>query len=178
VNVTDDDAFAVLGLAQGASLAEVRAARRRLAFESHPDRGGDAQRMQEINRAFERAVAALTGRTLRPVPPAPSPAASPPRRRPLQWIERDEPSFTIDVLPADAFEALLIVAAILGEALVEDPPYLLEAHLHDPAPCWCRLELLPEAGGSTVILTVAGIDGPAPAAEDVRDRWIAELNQL
>jgi hypothetical protein len=93
-------------------------------------------------------------------------------------VERDEPSFTIDVPPAEAFEALLVVAAILGEVLVDDAPYLLEAHLADPAPCWCRLELLPETGGTTVILTVAGVDAPPPPAEDVRDRWIDELNHL
>jgi hypothetical protein len=185
--VTDDrDPFAVLGLPSEASLAEVRAARRRLAFEAHPDRGGDPQRMQEINRAFERAVATLTGRTLRSRPETPRPppsAPSPPVRRPRpdrgpRWVERDEPSFTIDVLPGEAFELLLIVAAILGEVLVDDPPYLLEAHLHDPAPCWCRLELLPEAGGTTVIVTVAGVEAPPPPVEDVRDRWIDELNRL
>lgn len=174
----EEDAFEVLGLGPGASLADVRAARRRLAFESHPDRGGDPQRMQEINRAFERAVATLTGRTLRTPTPPPTPPAARSRPRPTRWVERDEPSFTIDVLPVEAFEALLIVAATLGEVLVDDPPYLLEAHLHDPAPCWCRLELLPEAGGSTVILTVAGVDAPAPPIEEVRDRWIDELNRL
>jgi hypothetical protein len=82
------------------------------------------------------------------------------------------------VLPVESFEALLVVAAVLGEVLVDDPPYLLEAHLHDPGPCWCRLELLPEAGGTTVIVTVAGIDAPPPPVEDVRDRWVAELNAL
>jgi hypothetical protein len=186
--VTDDgDPFAVLGLTSGASLADVRAARRRLAFEAHPDRGGDPRRMQEINRAFERAVASLTGRTIRsraettppPAPAAPSrPARGTRTDRGPRWVERDEPSFTIDVLPVEAFEALLIVAATLGEVLVDDPPYLLESHLHDPAPCWCRLELLPEAGGTTVIVTVGGVDVPPPPVEDVRDRWIDELNRL
>jgi hypothetical protein len=196
--VTEEgDPFAVLGLQPGASLAEVRAARRRLAFEEHPDRGGDARRMQEINRAFERVVASLTGRTVRPgsgsgtpeaspgptpaPPPAPAPSAQRDRGRTPRgprWVERDEPSFTIDVLPVEAFEVLLIVAATLGEVLVDDPPYLLDAHLLDPAPCWCRLGLLPDAGGTTVIVTVAGIDSPPPPVEDVRDRWIDELNAL
>jgi hypothetical protein len=185
--VTEDgDPFAELGLRPGASLDDVRAARRRLAFDAHPDRGGDAQRMQQINRAFERAVAEVTGRTLRtarsPAPSSPTPTAArspaPRRPRPARWVERDEPSFTIDVLPVESFEALLVVAAVLGEVLVDDPPYLLEAHIHDPGPCWCRLELLPEAGGTTVIVTVAGIDAPPPPVEDVRDRWVAELNAL
>jgi hypothetical protein len=177
VTVKPDDPFRVLGLTPQATLAEVRAARRRLALEAHPDRGGSEGRMQEINRAFEQAVASLTGRVLREPPRRPAPPPPRPARAP-RWVERDEPSFTIDLLPAEAFEALLIVAAILGEALIEDPPYLLEAQLHDPAPCWCRLELLPEAGGSTVIVTVAGIEAPPPPVEDVRDRWIDELNLL
>ncbi len=58
------------------------------------------------------------------------------------------------------------------------PPYLLEVHLHDPAPCWCRLELVPEAGGTIVSLTVAGVAGEAPTADEVRDLWVASLNTL
>jgi hypothetical protein len=84
----------------------------------------------------------------------------------------------IEALPLEAFEALLVVATWMGEVLVDDPPYLLEAHLDDPAECWCRLELLPEAGASTVLLTVAGVEGIAPPVEAVRDRWIENLNQL
>ena len=72
-----------------------------------------------------------------------------------------------------------MVTSWMGEVLVDDPPYLLEVHLTDPAPCWCRLDLVPDAGGSTVTLTVASIGGdPAPDVEDVRDRWVANLNQL
>jgi hypothetical protein len=94
------------------------------------------------------------------------------------YVERDEPSFTIDVLPVEAFEALSVVACRLGEVLLEDPPYLLDVLVATP-PCWCRLELLPEAGGTTVMLTVGGVHGmPHPAVEDIRDRWIDGLNSL
>jgi hypothetical protein len=106
-----------------------------------------------------------------PSRPAPSPGGRP-------RVERDEPSFVIEALPAEAFEALLVVASWMGEVLVDDPPYLLEAHLYEPGECWCRLELLPEAGASTVMLTVAGIEGVAPPVEAVRDLWIANLNAL
>ena len=58
-------------------------------------------------------------------------------------VERDEPSFVIEVLPAEAFEALLVVANWMGEVMVDDLPYMLEAHLYEPDECWCRLELLP-----------------------------------
>ena len=175
------DAFAILGVSPGATLAEVRSARRRLAAQFHPDHGGDAVRMGEINAAFDVVEFQL----LHPQPesvsaPAattPEAAPSPPRR--YQGVQYDAPSFTIDTLPAEAFEALLVVTSWMGEVLVDDPPYLLEVHLTDPAPCWCRLDLVPDAGGSTVTLTVASIGGdPAPDVEDVRDRWVANLNQL
>lgn len=174
------DPFAVLGLPATATLDEVRAARRRLAKELHPDRGGDEARMREVNRAFDLAVKAL----LRPSPGTPAPP--PPRRdsgarmrRGRQWVEQDAPSFSIDVLPAEAFEALLVVANWAGQVLVDDPPYLLEVHLYEPADCWCRLELVPEAGASMVTVTVAGVGGvPPPPVEDVRDLWISMLNQL
>ena len=94
-------------------------------------------------------------------------------------MEHDVPSFTIDALPVEAFEALLVVTSWIGELLVDEPPYLLDVHLYEPGHCWCRLELVPDAGASTVSLTVASIGGvPAPDVEAVRDAWVAHLNQL
>lgn len=197
--MTDDQAgswpFAVFGLDRTATVTELRVARRRLAFEVHPDRGGDEQRMQAVNAAFEAAVAHATGR--RPLPPvdggtgaateaAPAPARQRPGRpRPTRYgpgrrgVEHDAPSFVIEALPAEAFEALLVVGSWIGEVLVDDPPYLLELHLHDPSPCWCRLELVPDAGASTVSLTVVSVgDDPAPPVELVRDTWVHHLNRL
>lgn len=204
-----DDPFAVLGLDRTADLAAVRAARRRMAFELHPDRGGDPARMQQLNVAFDACVAHLTGRRPlsvsddattaptastgptgptgpgrrsgpRPQPSGPTGPAS--RARRWRDLEHDAPSFTVDALPAETFEALLVVTSWIGEVLDEDPPYVLECHLHDPGPCWCRLEVVPDAGGSTVSLTVARPDHVARdeqvTAEEVRDVWVALLNQL
>ena len=171
--MSTDVAFARLGLAPSATLDDVRAARRRLAKHLHPDHGGDADAMRALNLAFDAAVKAV--RAPRPTPVPIAPQRSAPRRR--GRIEHDTPSFSIDVLPVDAFEALLIVTSWHGDVLVDDPPYLLEVHLHDPAPCWCRLELLPEAGGTIVNLTVLGSDD-GPTAELVRDLWVASLNAL
>ena len=183
-----DDPFAVLGLPRSATLAEVRSARRRLAFDRHPDRGGDAEAMRELNSAFDAAVAHLTGRRPlaeeAPAPPAPRPPRSRPGREhwnprgPLR-VQHDVPSFVIEALPAEAFEALLVVASWIGEVLVDDPPYLLEVQLTEPAPCWCRLDLVPDAGSSTVSLTVAAMESTgAPPVDDVRDVWVANLNRL
>lgn len=190
-----DDPFDVLGLTRAASLDEVRAARRRLAFDVHPDRaGGDAGEMQRVNVAFEACVAHITGRRpLEPLAPPskpttsyrrPGPAPSPPssrRGRRPGFVEHDAPSFTVDALPAETFEALLVALSWIGEVLDDDPPYVLECHLFQPAPCWCRLEIVPDAGGSTVSITVAGTDVASAEpgfVELVRDVWVEQLNQL
>jgi hypothetical protein len=180
----------VLGVPPSADLAEVRAARRRLAKSLHPDHGGDPERMRELNRAFDLAVRAILHPDVAPTPPAapsapPAPAPAPPgperrsrgpARHGMEW---DMPSFTISALPAEAFEALLVVTSWLGEVLNDDPPYLLDVHLHEPIECWCRLEILPEAGGSIVGLTVAPAGRVAPPAlDDVRDRYVQALNEL
>ncbi len=159
------DPFAVLGVNPDATPQEVRSARRRLAAEFHPDHGGDSARMGEINAAFDVVIDQLAHR------PVPVPTH--------RGVQHDAPSFTIDCLPVEAFEALLVVTSWLGELFVDDPPYVLEVHLTEPGPCWCRLDLVPDAGGSTVTLTVASVGSdPAPDVEAVRDAWVANLNRL
>jgi hypothetical protein len=180
------DPYAVLGVSAHATAEDLAAARRRLALTMHPDVGGDPAAMQALNAAYDEAVRRLEHPSLRePPPPAPAapppaaPAPTSPGSMRLHGVQFDQPSFTIDVLPVEAFEALLVVASWMGEVLVDDPPYLLEVFLHDPAPCWCRLDLVPDAGATTVSLIVAGIDGdPTPDPEHVRDEWVSNLNRL
>lgn len=50
--------LAVLQLEEGASSDEIRLQYRRLAMQHHPDRGGDTERLQQINEAY----AALMGK--------------------------------------------------------------------------------------------------------------------
>ncbi|MGH9269668.1 MAG: hypothetical protein ACRDZ2_00155, partial [Ilumatobacteraceae bacterium] len=129
------DPFAELGVAPNADEAALRAARRRMAKDLHPDHeGGDAARMRRLNEAFDEALEAVarrgrpddrpadTGPPLRSPPPSPSPR---PARGPGR-VAHDVASFTIEALPAEAFEALLIVATWLGEVVVDDPPYQLD----------------------------------------------------
>jgi hypothetical protein len=180
--VSDRDPFVVLGIAAaGATESEVRAARRRLAKEIHPDRGGDGGRMSELNRAYERALAQLRQPQAQPVAPPtpPRPPSAAQSRRPGRFVERDDASFAVSVLPVDAFEALVVAANSMGQVLLEDPPYLLECYLLDPVECFCRLELFPEGGGSQVALTVVTAEGgsrPPPSVDDVRDAFIAALS--
>lgn len=193
--MTERDPFAVLGLSSGATLADVRAARRRLAKEAHPDHGGDEARMREINTAFDAAIKAVLrpGASLPPTtrPPSPAPRSRPsrpppagpraPRSRRIRVVEQDVASFVIQALRPEAFEALVLATHWLGEPIDDDPPHWLEAHLYEPAECWCRLELMPEAGATMVALTIAHVEGtpwPPPGIDDVRDAWIEALSAL
>lgn len=177
------DPFAVLGLRAGATVDEVEAARRTLAKSSHPDVGGSLEAMQRINAAADEAVRLLTRMSTRqPVTPPRRPASPPPpgpaEQRP-RYGRRDHPSFTIEALPVEAFEALLVVAGWLGDLIDDDPPYALEVAMTHPNQGWCRLDLVPDAGASTVSLVVAGEPGmPPPDLDVVRDAWIDGLNQL
>jgi hypothetical protein len=187
------DAFALLGIAESSSVEEIRAAWRLKARSCHPDVGGTVQEMQELNQALTVAL---------------SRAASPQsiqshqdrtnddsmhnqmsdeyvRRRPVQkrstWarVSRDVSSFTVDCLPVETHEALLLTAAWHGDVVLDESPYLLEAIVRDPYSCWVRFEILPEAGASTVSVSVATASGETPvASDDIRDLFVDSLNQL
>ena len=163
-------ALALLGVSAEATLDQLHRAWRSLARTLHPDVGGDEASMRALNAAYEvccRFVDRRDGPHLAEVPADVEP------------ISRDVPSFVIEALPVVAFEALLVAASWIGEVLVDEPPYLLEVHLHEPVSCWCRLELVPDAGATTVSLTVAAVEGAAaPSTVLVRDQWIGTLNEL
>ncbi len=186
------DPFAALGLPPDADEQQVRAARRRLAKGQHPDVGGDGGDMAELNEITERALRAITDNSAAVTSPDRPPHSQPgtPAEQPTSGdssaprpsvgrVTTDVPSFTVEALPAETFEALLVVASWIGEVLDDDPPYRLEVFLREPIECWCGLELVPDAGASTVSLEVASVGGgPAPDIDAVRDVWIAHLNQL
>ena len=49
----------------------------------------------------------------------------------------------------------------------------------DPFECWCRFDIVPDAGASTVSLTVGSWAGsPVAPVEQVRDVWVDVLNRL
>lgn len=161
------DAFGFLGLTADARPEDIRAAFRRLALETHPDTGGDNESMAVLVAAYREALrsaadrgplkdAARTGRT-----------------------ERDIASFTVDELPVVTFEGLLLVASAVGDIADEDPPYMVEFVIRDGGGVWCRCDVVPDAGGSTVSVTVDPV-GPETLldCERVRDILVAELNEI
>jgi hypothetical protein len=91
----------------------------------------------------------------------------------------DAGSFSLEALPVEAFEALFLIAYGLGDILVADEPYRLELYLPEPDPCFCQLELVPEAGASLVTVDVAPAeDAELPPVSAVRDLLVNELNAL
>ncbi len=170
----------VLGLDPTAGADDVRAARRRLAKDLHPDAGGDDEAMRRVNEAADIVLSHLA----RPGDDPAAPGEETVRGRRPRWapgtpIDHDVASFTIEALPVEAFEATFVVASWLGEVVGDEPPYQLDVVLTDPLRCWCRLDLVPDAGATTVAVTIAALpDEVLPALDDVRDLWVASLNQL
>jgi hypothetical protein len=174
------DPFSVLGLPPRATVEQIETARRTLAKSAHPDVGGSVGRMQLINAAADEATRIAASHSTSPGrQPGPAPVPSPPMPGPGVHWRVDHPSFTIEALPVESFEALFVVASWLGETIDDDPPYRLDVELAEPVPCWCRLELLPDAGATTVGLAIGSERGVTAADVDaVRDAWVAALNAL
>lgn len=158
--------YKLFGLTQTASIDEIIQARRFLALEFHPDRGGSDENMALVNLAFDEIMNWHRQQQSEPlqisIPKVPS------------AFDVDRPSFVINALPVVAFELLLLAGRIIGDVALDDPPYLLEVQIEDPVLTWCRLEVLPEAGSSSVSLMV---DGQTNAVS-VRDLWIRTINEI
>jgi DnaJ domain len=56
------DPYALLGVAPGAALEEVKAAFRRQALQHHPDVGGDPAAFMAVKQAYDRIVRRLSKR--------------------------------------------------------------------------------------------------------------------
>ena len=189
----ESDARRLLGVSGDATADDVRAARRRLAKELHPDvAGGDAEAMRRLNEAVAVVLAELGGSGSGGA--SATAGATPPTFR-NQWqgrpsggfrqhvkvpVAHDVASFVIEALPVEAFEALLVATSWIGEVISDEPPYQLDVLLTDPIRCWCRLDLVPDAGASTVSVTIARLpDEPdLPDIDDVRDLWVQCLNDV
>jgi len=185
----DDDPLRALGLGPDADADDVRAARRRLARQVHPDAGGDNAAMASINDAAARALHELERPQDEAAGDDDGGAIADADDRD-GWGDDDDlvvgsvrqhdiPSFTVEALPVETFEAMLVAAGWLGEVIDDDPPYRLDVHMTEPFECWCRFDVVPDAGASTVSLTVAAwAESPVAPVEQVRDVWVDVLNRL
>ena len=174
--MVDESFYQLLGVTRSSSVSDIVAARRMLAREFHPDRGGDPQHMALINLAFDEIIASHSEEPAMPVTHAAS-------RRPQSdiatsdFVSRfsvDRPSFTINALPVVAYEVLLLAARVLGDISSDEPPYLLEVQLEDPPMTWCRLEIVPDAGSSTISFVLdKEVD-----LQQIRDLWVTTINEI
>lgn len=169
-----EDPRAVLGVGPEAGPADARRARRRLAKALHPDlhdaatRADAERRMALVNQAYDALVAEAASAPAPAAPPAPDVAPA-----------FEENAFAIDHLPVEAFEAVLLAAVNLGDVIRTDAPYFLAVLLDDPGPCQCLLELVPDAGGTTVWIDVSPRHfGTCPAPNEVRDALAAEVGRV
>lgn len=164
------EALRLLGLDESASVDDVHAARRRLARSVHPDVGGRGDDMVQLNLAVDVALHGLRPADSMPCPTIDSPA---PESYGARSWKVDRPSFVIDVLPVDAFEWIALAARVLGEIVDDDPPYALEVLLESRVDRWCRLEIVPDAGSSTVSIVAENVDPAEMVA-----LWVTTINEL
>lgn len=171
------DPFALLGIERTTDQSVIRRAWRHAAREAHPDAGGSDAAMRAVNEALTAALVEATTRS-----------ESHSSRQGIavshSRVVVDRSSFTVDVLPVDAYVALELVASSFGSIIVDEPPYMVEFTLHDSGleggiGAWCRCDLVPEAGASMVHVTVGAVDRETPpTVETVRDLLVAALNQI
>lgn len=140
-----------------------------MARQAHPDTGGSHEEMQVLNEALIEALSRM-----KLVPKKPS----------YTFGTRDVSSFTVAVLPVECFLALEVVAASCGPTIADEPPYMIEFMLHDAEVAgalngWCRCDLVPEAGATTVSIIVGATErAPFPNVEEVRDYLVQALNEI
>ena len=96
-------AWGILGLRRGASLSDVKAQHRKLAVQHHPDRGGSADKMAEVNQAYEAVQKDLEARGTQPhtAPGAPRKpqGAGPHARSPFGYRAQGRRTSTVEEAP-------------------------------------------------------------------------------
>jgi hypothetical protein len=170
------DPYIVLGVARGASRAEVRAARLALVKALHPDlrsedqpaaRADAERRLADVNAAYDEVLARwrAAGQTppTGPGPAEPGPAgpdgnAETPSATGTAGAASEgaaaevfaPASFAVGAFRPDAFEALVVAAGDLGDVTDVDEPFSLDVFVEGPPHGFCHVDLFPEAGGTVV----------------------------
>lgn len=183
-----EDPFSILGIPRNSSTEDIRNAWREKIRLSHPDVGGSHELSISLNQALQQALASVQSE---PRNHSESRGRTESRGHTETVVDtavpkkflRDSSSFTIDVLPVECWHVLEIVAAQSGSILADEPPYLIEFTLHDSGidgsvDSWCRCEMVPEAGGTTVHITVGSTQLSVLQIDIVRDYLVRSLNDL
>ena len=174
------EAFLLLDVQPGSSVDEIRKAWRQQSVLFHPDTGGSNEAMIALNRALEIALRWSPQQDSESSVKDELNNASSASHR----LRRDVSSFTVNVLPVECWHGLELMAALCGPTIQDEPPYLLEFLLHDTSlpdslHGWCRCECVPEAGGTTVHLTVGSAqESEMPNIDQVRDYLVEQLNHI
>jgi curved DNA-binding protein CbpA len=153
----------VLGVAPDASPEVVKAAHRALVKALHPDVAPTGARpgtvgLAEVNAAYD-AWRAARQRSAEGLPANVVPEGGPARAM-----------LVVDAFRPVAFEALVMAVTDAGDITDADEPFSLDVHVDGPPTGFCRIELLPEAGASLVIVESDQVDPRA-----VRDILVRSL---
>lgn len=73
-------------------------------------------------------------------------------------------AFAVEGFRPAVFEALVVAVADVGDVTDADEPFSLDLFAEGPPPGFCRLELVPDAGGTVVMVSSESIDADAVAA--------------
>ena len=133
------DDWEVLGVARGASAAEVRAHWLELVKQLHPDTPRRPRGGRPPGRGQRRLRPAPPGRARRRAPRPPPGHAT----------------FAVDDFRPVVFEAVLLAAVDVGDVTHADEPFSLDMWVGGGS---CHVELVPEAGGSVVSVDCVNVD--------------------
>lgn len=164
-------ALEILGLPSDFDRVDVTSARRRAARRIHPDTGGTTEQMVLVNQAADYLLNSGSSVGTEDLGRRPDSAHRSDNDR--DGIEVDRPSFVIDVLPVEAFWWILMAARTLGQVVDEDPPYVVELLIDHRPDRWCMLDIVPDAGSSTVSIITEGYD---PA--ELVPLFVGAINEL
>jgi DnaJ-class molecular chaperone len=91
---SESDYYKVLGVAEGASAAQIRRAYRRLAMRYHPDRNGSPEAAEKFKQVRE-AYAVLSGKEKPPKHPEPRREAEAVFRHAMQPVSYEAAEFSL-----------------------------------------------------------------------------------